>query len=143
MPDAQIVNPNGAFGVTALRSKVWSQTAPVKTSAAVVAKRLVAIGTTGLVATAATNGTPSLVLGAVNDAIASGDTGLVVVGGMAEDMPADGAIAAGDILKRSVNTAGYVQATATPAAGEAIGVAINASAASTVDVWIAKSLALS
>lgn len=143
MPEQQISNPNGAFGVTALRSKVWSQNAPFKTSAAVVAKRLVAIGTTGLVATAATDGTPSLVVGAANDAIASGNTGLVVVEGMAEDMPADGTITAGLLLKRSVNTAGYVQATATPVAGEVIGFAVNASASNVVDVWISKSLALS
>lgn len=143
MADKTITNPNGAYGYTDLRTKGWSLNAPVLASAAIAAKRLVAIGTDGKVATAATNGTASLVVGATNVAIASGDTGIIVVGGIAEDLPADGAIAAGDLLKRSGTTAGYVAATATPAAGEVIGVAINASASNVVDVWISKSPALS
>lgn len=137
-----ITNPNGAFGYTALGAKLPSTTGDFKTSAAVTARRIVAVGTTGLIALAATNGTPSLVVGQARDAIASGDSGVVITNGLAEDCIADGTIAAGDIVKRSVNTTGAVQATATPVAGEGIGVAINASAGGTVDVWI-KGVALS
>jgi len=139
-----IVNAGGAFGDTSLESTVWHLDAPMKASAAITAKRLVAIGTAGAVATAATDGTPSLVVGVAREAASAADEVVAVtVGGLAEDVPAAGAVAAGDILKRSVTTAGYVSATATPAAGEAFAVAINASASNVVDIWVCKSLALS
>lgn len=131
-----ITNPAGAFGYTDLETQLYSQTAPFVTSAAVTAKRVVAIGTAGAVAIAATNGTASLTVGIASQAIASGSVGLVVVHGIAEDVPCDGTVAAGDLLKRSVTTAGSVATTATPAAGEVIGVAINASSSNTVDVWV-------
>ncbi len=136
MPDRTITNPAGAFGYTDLQTKLFSIEAPVLASAAVAAKRVVAFGTDGSVATAATDSTASLALGITNDAIALGETGGAVVFGIAENVPCAGAVAAGDILKRSVTTAGYVSATATPAAGEVIGVALAASASSTVDVWV-------
>lgn len=134
-----IVNPNGAFGYTDLQTKVGSLQMEFKTSAAVTAIQCVSIGTAGTVAESATNGTASLVIGIAPEAIASGDTGNVIVFGMAENVPCDGAVAAGDLLKRSVTTTGSVAATATPAAGEVIGVAINASSSNTVDVWVCKS----
>lgn len=143
MAGKAITNPAGAFGYTDLDTQLYSQTAPFVTSAAVTAKRVVAIGTAGTIAIAATNGTASLSVGIARDAIASGQAGLVVVGGIAEDVPCDGAVAAGDILKRSVTTAGSVSATATPAAGEVIGTAINASSSNTVDVWVLPGKALS
>lgn len=139
MAGKAITNPAGAFGYTDLQTTAYSQTAPFQTSAAVTAKRVVAIGTAGTVAIAATNGTASLTVGIANDAIASGQVGLVIVSGMAEDVPCDGAVAAGDLLKRSVTTAGSVATTATPAAGEVVGVAVNASSSNTVDVWVAPS----
>ena len=134
-----IVNPNGAFGYTDLQTKVGSLQMEFKTSAAVTAIQCVSIGTGGLIAESATDGTPHLVIGIAPEAIASGDTGNVIVFGMAENVPCDGAVAAGAILKRSVTTTGSVAATATPAAGEVIGVAINASSSNTVDVWVCKS----
>lgn len=140
MPGKQLTNPSGAFGYTDLQTQLPSVTDPFLTSAAVTASRMVAIGTDGKVAVAATDGTASLVVGFAPAAISSGYTGLVVTGGVAENVPCNGTVAAGDVLKRSVTTAGYVAATATPAVGEAIGVAINASSSNTVDVWVAKSL---
>lgn len=131
-----VTNPAGAFGYTDLQTVLYSQTAPFQTSAAVTAKRVVAIGTAGTVAIAATNGTASLTVGVATDAIASGNVGLVIIGGIAEDVPCDGTVAAGDLVKRSVTTAGSVATTATPAAGEVMGVAINASSSNTVDVWV-------
>lgn len=130
--------PNGAFGYTDLTNQLFSTQAEFKTSAAVVATRVVAVGTTGLVATAATDGVAALVLGVAAEAGASGDTIGVITAGIAENVGANGTISAGDIVKRSVTTAGYVAATATPGVGEAIGVAINASTSNTVDVWISK-----
>lgn len=138
-----ITNPAGAFGYTDLETQLYSQTAPFVTSAAVTAKRVVAIGTAGTVAIAATDGTASLTVGVASAAIASGQAGLVIIGGVAEDVPCTGAVAAGDLLKRSVTTAGSVSATATPAAGEIIGTAINASSSNTVDVWVLPAKVLS
>ena len=135
-----INNPNGAFGYTDLQNGLWSLEAEFKTSAVIAgAPQCVSIGTTGLVAESATNGTASLVVGIARaNATATGKTVSVIVMGIAENVPCDGAVAAGDLLKRSVTTTGSVAATATPAAGEVIGVAINASSANTVDVWVNK-----
>lgn len=138
-----ITNPAGAFGYTDLETQLFCQTAPFVTSAAVTSKRVVAIGTAGTVAIAATNGTASLTIGIASAAIASGQAGLIIIGGIAEDVPCDGAVAAGDLLKRSVTTAGSVAATATPAVGEVIGTAINASSSNTVDVWVTPAKVLS
>ncbi len=136
MADKEIVNPTGAFGYTDLQTTMWSLEAPFKSSAAITGPAVVSVGTTGLIATAATDGTASLVVGVAIDSIASGGTGGVVVYGIAENLVADGAITAGLQVKRSTNTAGAVMATATPAVGEVLGTAINASSGGTVDVWV-------
>lgn len=140
MSDRAINNPLGVAGLTA---DFPQSASPYGTSAAVTAKRVVSVGTNGLVAVAATNGTASLQIGIARDAIASGAAGLIVERGIVTGCGADGAIAAGDRLKRSATTAGFVAATATPAAGEVIAVAINASASNVVDVYVSKSLATS
>ena len=141
MAEAQIKYAQGQFGYTDLRSGLWSQEAVFQATAVIVARNVVAIDTNGRVATAATNGTASLALGVAQDAATTSGGVSVVVGGIAENVSAAGAIAAGDLVKRSVTTAGYVSATATPAAGEVLGVAINASTANTVDVWVTNSKA--
>lgn len=138
-----IVNNTQSYGYSDLQTTVWRNEVPFKTSAAVTGPAVVSIGTSGLVATAATDGTASLQIGIAVDSIASGAVGGVVIEGIAENVPCDGAVAAGDRLKRSVTTAGRLAATATPAAGEVIAVAINASSSNTVDVWVCKSLATS
>ena len=139
----QIVNPGGAFGYTDVQDINWQLVAPMKASADIAVNNVVAIGTAGAVAAAATDGTASLVVGMARDAISSGKTGLVVVMGVVDGLVAQGTIAAGDILKRSATTTGAVAATATPAAGEAIGVAMAASGGGVVKAWISKGLALS
>src|SRR5438105_4632966 len=105
MADKTITNPSGAYGVTDLQQKSWALFAEMNASAAITAKRVVAIDTTGKVAIAATNGTASLVVGIARDAIASGSNGVVVVAGIASAVPATGTVAAGDLVKRSVTTA--------------------------------------
>lgn len=135
-----ITNPTGAYGYTDLQTTVFSIPAQVKASAAVTAGRVVAIGTDGTVAQAATDGTASLAIGIAREALTTGYSGLVTVYGLAENVPAAGSIAAGDVVKRSVTTAGYVSATATPAVGEALGIAIAASASNTVDIWVCKAV---
>lgn len=134
----EVLNVGGVYGQTALQTSLPSWQGEFKTSASVTGPSVVAIGTDGTVATAATNGTASLTVGvAINtQAAATGKTAQVVVLGIAENVPAAGSVAAGDLLKRSATTAGYVSATATPAAGEVMGVAINASSSNTVDVWV-------
>lgn len=137
-------NPAGAFGYTDLQTKLYSLEGEFVASAAIsAAPRVVAIGTTGLVATAATDGTASLTIGVAAHTAASGSVASVILHGIAENVPCNGAVAAGDLLKRSVTTAGYVAATATPAAGEVIGVAIAASSSNTVDVWVTPGKGLS
>ena len=140
-----INNPNGAFGYTDLQNSLGSVELEFKTSAVIAgAPQVVSIGTTGLVAESATNGTASLVIGIARaNASATGKTVSVVVLGIAENVPCDGAVAAGDLLKRSATTTGSVAATAPPAAGEVLGVAINASSSNTVDVWVCRGPALS
>lgn len=140
MSDRQINNPAGAFGLAA---DFPQRAEPYLASAAITARRVVSIGTTGSVATAATNGTASLQVGISRDAIASGAVGLIIEAGVVTGCGADGSIAAGDRLKRSATTAGFLAATATPAAGEVIAVAIAASASNLVDVFVNKSLATS
>jgi hypothetical protein len=138
---AQITNPNGAFGYTNLETKLFRTEAEFKTSAAIAgAPQVVAIGTDGTIAPAATDSTASLSVGIATRDAASGDTVKVVVYGIAENVPAAGAVTAGAILKRSATTTGSVSATASPAAGEAIGIAINASASNVVDVWVCKAV---
>jgi hypothetical protein len=140
MSDRAINNPEGAFGLTA---DFPQSASPYESSAAVTAKKVVAIGTTGKVAVAATDGTASLCIGISRDAIASGSTGLIIERGIVTGVVADGTITAGLLLKRSTNTTGAVMATATPAVGEVIAFAIAASAAGVVDVYVSKANALS
>ena len=141
MPNGQqITNPRGAYGGTVRPAR---EVDSFKTSAAVAAKAVVAIATDGTyrVATAATNGSASLCVGIVGDtAAASGDQALVVTRGVVKSVPVDGAVSAGDILKRSVTTAGRLAATASPAAGERFAVALAASASNVVDVWVVQAL---
>lgn len=141
MPAGTITNPNLADGYTTVESV--DLCTEKKASAAITAKTVVSLGTDSKVAMSATNGTASLQLGIALRAIASGKTGTIVTSGVVENVPATGAVAAGDLLKRSVTTTGSVSATATPAAGEVIAVAIAASASNVVTVYIAKCLALS
>lgn len=134
-----IINPKGAYGYTDLQTTVFSVPAQFEASAAVTANRVVSIGTDGSVATAATDA-PSLAVGVAREALTTGYTGVVTVFGLAENVPAAGAITAGAIVKASATTAGFVSATATPAVGEALGVAIAASASNTVDIWVCKAV---
>jgi hypothetical protein len=144
MPSKTITNPTGAFGYTDLTTQDYAETAAFLANSTITGPAVVSITTTGnSVATSATNGTASLAVGIAVQSITSGQVGLVVVQGMAENVPVNGAVAAGDLLKPSATTAGRVATTATPAAGEVIGVAINASSGGTVDVWVTGGKALS
>lgn len=135
-----IINAGGAFGYTDLQTTVFSIPAQFKASAAVTAARVVAIGTDGTVSTALTDA-PAKAIGVARTAASTtNDTCLVTVFGIAPGVGANGAIAAGAIVKASATTAGYVAATATPAVGEAIGIAIAASASNVVDVWVCKAV---
>jgi hypothetical protein len=131
-----INNPNGAYGYTDLATKGWQQQGNFKTSAAITGPCVVSLASDLTVATAATDATASLTIGIAPASCASGDTIPVILFGVAENVPVDGATAAGALLKRSVTTAGRLAATATPGAGEVIGVAIAASSSNVTDVWV-------
>lgn len=135
MAGKQITNPLGAFGNAA---DVSSSVDEFKASTTVAAKAVVAIGTDYRVATAATNGTAALGIGVSLEAGVAGNLIQVATNGLVKAVPVDGAVAAGDTLKRSVTTAGKLAATASPATGEKLAVALAASASNVVDIWIAK-----
>jgi hypothetical protein len=138
MAEGNIHYAAGQFGYTDLRTQLWAQEATFQSTGVIVARNVVAIDTTGKVATAATNGTASLAIGISQDAATTSGDVSVIVFGVAENVSCNGAVAAGDLLKRSATTAGYVATTGTPTAGEVIGVAINASTANTVDMWVGR-----
>ena len=135
MPGTQITNPRGAYGQT---TSGYARTVDsFKTTAAVAAKAVVAVGTTGkTVATATTNGVAALAIGVALDAAASGDTVQVATQGVVTGVPVDGATTAGVTLIRSATTAGSLAASATPALGEAFAISLVASASNTTTVWL-------
>lgn len=139
MAEAQITNPRGAYGQTADAPR---NTHEFKASTTVTANRVVAIGTDYTVAVAATDGSAALCIG-VSQTAGAATVGApvapqITVWGLAKAVPVAGTVAAGDVLKRSVTTAGYLSTTATPATGEKLAVALAASASNVVDVWICK-----
>lgn len=140
MPSKQITNPQGAYGVTDLEQQSWQEAPSFKTSGVVAAKNVVIIGTDGTVAAAATGSTASLTLGVALEAGTTGDTIRVVTNGLVTGLVAQGTINQSSPLIRSGTTAAAVAASAAPAAGEAIGVAIAASSGGLVTAWICKSL---
>ena len=137
-----INQPHAAYGYTGLDTVVGQTTVDLEASAAVTSKRAVAVGTNGKVALAATDSTASLTVGIASNGstVSTGDVVRVVVQGVVTSVPCDGSVSAGSILKRSVTTTGSVAATASPAAGEAIGIALAASASNLCTVWVCKSL---
>lgn len=136
MGQKQITNPGGAFGYTDNDQKFADDAVPFIASGAVTAKTLVQINTDGTVTIAPTNGTASLCIGVARDAAATGSAVTVQRSGYVKGVTAQGAIAAGDVLKRSATTAGAVATTASPATGEAFAVAVAASSGGLVDIFI-------
>lgn len=135
MTTGKIHNPNGAFGLPT-KDSFFREIVEFKTSAAVTAKKAAFLGTDGTVRNAVSGDTASLVIGIFEGSAASGDIAQVVVKGMVEDVPVDGTVSAGSILKRSGTTDGYCAASASPAAGERLAVARNASVSNVADVWV-------
>ena len=133
-----IKNPQGQGGYTDLQTKMPGRADPFVAGGTITKGRCVSLSTTGTVTQTATDGTASLVVGIALDSAVSGDSMMVATFGIAENVGAQGTISAGDIVIRSATSAGYVAASATPAAGEPIGVAFNASSGGTVDVWVCK-----
>lgn len=138
MADKVLTNPAGAFGYTAKQDLLYQQIAPFKAQTAITGPAVVAINTTGNVATAATNGTASLCVGICINSPAAGEIAQVVIAGVVDAVPCGGTISAGQMLIRGGTTAGRVNSSTAPAAGEALGVAIaNGSGADgTVSVWV-------
>jgi hypothetical protein len=140
---ADITNPLGAFGYTDLQTKHNALVWEFKAQSSITGPACVVLNTTGNVATAATNASTVGVFGICINSPSTNQIARVVVFGIAENVPTNGAVSALDRLKPSATTAGYVAATATPATGEAIGWAISASASNVTDVWVSRSIATS
>lgn len=140
MPGQSISNPAGAFGQTA---QFDGFKIPLLAAGAITGPAAVSLAATvGYVTLAATDA-PTQCIGIITDSAQSGHTTLVTILGVARSCPAAGTIAQFAILKPSATTAGRVSATATPVTGEAIGIAMAASASNVVDVWVEPGVALS
>lgn len=138
MADKVLNNPAGAFGYTAKQDKLYQQIAPFKAQTAITGPAVVAINTTGNVATVATDGTASTCVGICINSPAAGEIAQVVIAGVVDSVPVAGTVSAGQMLIRSVTTAGRVNSSSAPAAGEALGVAIadGSGANGTISVWV-------
>lgn len=142
MADKDINNPGGAFGYTAAGDNLMQFGGYFKASAAITAGNVVIINTDGTISPAATGSSGVLCVGIAPKAIAAGANGYVVTHGVVDNAVAQGAIAAGDVVKRSATTAAAVAATSAPAVlGEAIGFAVAASASGVVTIFVSKTLA--
>jgi hypothetical protein len=139
----EITNPLGAFGYTDVQTKMGALVWEFKAQSSITGPACVVLNTTGNVATAATNASTAAIIGICINSPTTNQVARVVVFGVAENVPTNGSVSALDRLKPSATTAGYVAATATPAANEVIGFAISASASNVTDVWVSKSLATS
>ena len=131
-------NPQGQGGYTDLQTLMPGSVGTFKAAGTIAKGRCVSLSTTGTVTQSATDGTATLVVGISLESAVSGDSIKVATEGIAENVGAQGTINAGAIVIRSATSAGYVAASATPSAGEPIGIAFNASASDTVDVWVSK-----
>ena len=136
MPEKQIMPAGGADGYTDLTSKLPRRVDPFLASTTITAKTCVVLNNNGTVSPAATDSTAQLVVGIADAGASANQFVPVVTYGVVEDVPATGAVATSDIVKRSVTTAGSVAASATPGVGEAVGFAITASASNTAKVFV-------
>ena len=134
--DKTITNTQGVYGYSDLDTRGWQLSMPATTRAAVEGPAVVELDDDLTVATAATDGTASLARGIVVGSHTANRSVNVVVGGVVADVPVDGAVAKGAVLKRSTTTAGRLQATATPAVGERLAIALAASASNVCDVFV-------
>lgn len=138
MATKQLTNPVGAYGYTALSDGQELTLEEYRTSTTVTTNStVVAIGTDGRVAIAATNGVAALTIGIAQETGSAANAVIeVAIHGVVKSVPCDGAVAAGDVLIRSGTTAGSVKASATPSTGESLGFAIAASASNVVDMYV-------
>lgn len=140
MASRDISNPQGAFGQTASFDGVFIS---LVAAAAITGPKAVSLATTvGQFTTAATNA-PTQCIGVLVGSVGSGASGIVTIIGPAAGVPCNGTVNQFDILKPSATTAGNVASTATPAAGEALGIAMAASASNVVTMWVSKANVLS
>lgn len=141
---AQIVNPGNAFPPGNPPTGGGNVPGAIEfeyvATAAITAPAAVTSDTTGNKCTlAATDATAGLAVGICTvSAATTGSGAKVVTHGVVRNVPVDGAVTAGAVLKISTTTAGRLAATATPATGEKIAVALAASASNTCTVFVCK-----
>lgn len=135
----EITNPLGAYGQTATSPRTVYT---FKAAGAISALNTVYASTETVIKMTSTRSTDSqmLTVGVALNAATTGQAVQVAVGGIVKAVPVDGTVGAGDILHASGTTDGSLAATATPALGEGIGVALAASASNVATVWIAKNM---
>lgn len=133
-----LVNALNAWGKNDLQTQLPSFVNEYQSGGAITLGSIVAIATdgTGVVTQAATGTTASLCIGiAIDAAPAAGRIVRVVTHGYARAR-VTGTPTAGAVLKRSGTTAAVLEATATPALGEALAVAIGAASSGMIDAWV-------
>lgn len=135
---APITNPKGFGGYTDLPTKIVPEVRTFLAGGAITDKNVVWLTTTGTVVVSATDSAAVRCVGIATKTVASGELVPVVIWGPVEDVPSGGDVAAGDIVKRSVTTAGEVAATATPGIAESLGFAISDDSAQngTTDIFV-------
>ena len=84
MADKVLNNPAGAFGYTAKQDKLYQQIAPFKAQSAITGPAVVAINTTGNVATVATDGTAATCVGICINSPAANEIAQVVIAGVVD-----------------------------------------------------------
>lgn len=135
MASSIINNPSGAFGVTDLDQKLFKTTGEFVASAAITAKSVVSISSTGTVATTTTGGVGVIGV-ALNAASGADKTIQVILTGIATNMVAGGATTLGTPVIRSATTSGAITSSATPVTGTVVGFALGASAGGLTSVWV-------
>lgn len=138
MAGKTITNPVGAYGVTGLDQTGFQETAQFTVStAAIAAKQVVQIDTSGTAVRVATTTPNTLQCGISLTGGAVGQVINVAIQGAVGAVPYTGtAPVAGDVLIQSATTAGRVAVSNTPGLGQSIGIAVGAGAAGVVDVWL-------
>jgi hypothetical protein len=115
----------------------WNASGSTITAPAVVCTT----GTANRIKTCATTDDPRTVLGIVttgSGSIVTAAGGSVVVAGRADAVACDGTINIGDLVRRSVTTAGRVEADNAAGAGDVIGIADTTCASNLVDIIMGK-----
>lgn len=140
MSSAVVVDPKGTLATEA-HQRFGSVVMEFEAAGTIPRRSVVLLNTSLKVAKAATGtAAAGTTLGIALEAATAGRVVQVVVFGPVDQVPADGAIAAGSPVIASTTTAGSVIAKAAPTTGEGLGWAPVAASGGYVTVWVNRSI---